>query len=189
MSVTKDFYDAVANNKIMRVRIMMKNSLSFDSSLKDFEEMEKITQAMPGLYDEHDGKELIQDHSKWNEDYMYTQMEEVVDNFSHERINHLKEVVRYLRPYTPPKTQTTYAQSERTTVNPQPERSYQEQKRIDQKNGSYRGPKIAAGAVIGAVAGGVVASCANITVVGGVLVGAAVGGAIAAVVTMNGEKK
>lgn len=189
MSVTKDFYDAVADNKIMRVRIMMKNSLLFDSSFKDFEEMEKIAATMPGLYDAHNGEELIQDRSKWDEDYLSTQMVEVVDNFSHERLNHLKEVVRYLRPYTPPKTQTTYAQSERTTVNSQPKLSYQEQKRIDQKNGSYRGPKIAAGAVIGAVAGGVVASCANITVVGGVLVGAAVGGAIAAVVTMNGEKK
>ena len=189
MSVTKDFYDAVADNKIMRVRIMMKNSLLFDSSFKDFEEMEKIAATMPGLYDAHNGEELIQDRSKWDEDYLSTQMVEVVDNFSHERLNHLKEVVRYLRPYTPPKTQTAYSKSERTTVNPQPERSYQEQKSIDQGNGSYRGPKIAAGAVIGAVAGGVVASCANITVVGGVLVGAAVGGAMAAVVTMNGEKK
>ena len=189
MSLTREFYDAVSNNDIMMIRIMMKNSLLFDSSFEEFEEMEKKAQAMPGLYDAHDGKELIQDRAKWDEDYMNTQMVEVVDNFSHERINHLKEVVRYLRPYTPPKTQTTYAQSERTTVNSQPKLSYQEQKRIDQKNGSYRGPKIAAGAVIGAVAGGVVASCANITVVGGVLVGAAVGGAIAAVVTMNREKK
>ena len=189
MSVTKAFYDAVANNKVMTVRIMMRNSLLFDSTFKDLEEMERITRTMPGLYDTYDGHEFIQDRSKWDEDYISMQLGELEDNFSHERLNHLKEVVRYLRPYTPPKTQTAYSKSERTTVNSQPERSYQEQKPIDQKNGSYRGPKIAAGAVIGAVAGGVVASCANITVVGGVLVGAAVGGAIAAVVTMNGEKK
>ena len=189
MSVTREFYNAVADNKIVAVRIMMKNSLLFDLSFKDFEEMEKYSKAMPGLYDAHDGQELIQDRTQWDDDYMNMQMVRVVRNFSHERINHLKEVVRYLRPYTPPKTQTTNTQSKKATANSQPKLSYQEQKRIDQKNGSYRGPKIAAGAVIGAVAGGAVASFANITVVGGVLVGAAVGGAIAAVVTMNGEKR
>ena len=189
MALTQAFYDAVLSNDILSVRIMMKDSMLLDPSFQDFDKMAESAKSMSGLFDVHDGEKFIDDRSKWNADYMNMLMVRVVRNFSHERINHLKEVVRYLRPYTPPKTQTTYTQSKKTMANSQPKLSYQEQKRIDQENGSYRGPKIAAGAVIGAVAGGVVASFANITVVGGVLVGAAVGGAIAAVVTMNREKK
>ena len=59
----------------------------------------KATRGVKGLWDEHDGgKEFITDKSKWNNDYMAKLMTKVVTNFSHERINHLKEVVRYLIP-------------------------------------------------------------------------------------------
>ena len=60
--------------------------------------MERAAKNMEGLYDEHDGKQFVLDRSLWTEAYMDTLMVEVVNNFSHERIAHLKEVVRYLYP-------------------------------------------------------------------------------------------
>ena len=99
MPLGNAFHQAVESNNIRRIRIMMKNSLLVDPSFKEFHEMEKATRGVKGLWDEHDGgKEFITDKSKWNNDYMAKLMTKVVSNFSHERINHLKEVVRYLIP-------------------------------------------------------------------------------------------
>lgn len=145
---------------------------------------------MVGLYDEHDGKELVEDRTLWNDDYMDKVMVKVLSNFSHERIDHLKEVVRYLRPVT-------------KTVTPQKERhgshncssthqgSYEEEKRRCQERGDYLGAKIGAGAVVGAAVGGVIVSAAGAPiagVIGGVMAGAVAGG-VATTLFVNGGKK
>lgn len=99
MPLTNAFHRAVESNNVLRIRIMMKDSLLVDPSFKEFNEMKKAAAGVKGLWDEHDGgKEFITDKSKWNNDYMNEVMVKVVSNFSHERINHLKEVVRYLIP-------------------------------------------------------------------------------------------
>ena len=77
---------------------MMKDSLLVDPTFEQFHDMEKIASSMDGLYDEHDGEELTKDRNQWDVDYMNRVMVSVVSNFSHERLDHLKEVVRYLRP-------------------------------------------------------------------------------------------
>ena len=77
---------------------MMKDSLLVDPTFEQFHDMEKIASSMIGLYDEHDGEELIEDRNQWNDNYMDRVMVDVIFNFSHERLEHLKEVVRYLRP-------------------------------------------------------------------------------------------
>lgn len=96
--LTKEFYDAVKSGNVRRVRIMMKDSLLVDPTFEQFHDMEKIASSMDGLYDEHDGEELTKDRNQWDVDYMNRVMVSVVSNFSHERLDHLKEVVRYLRP-------------------------------------------------------------------------------------------
>ena len=98
MSLTNAFYEAVKSGNVRRVRIMMQDSLLVDPTFTEFNAMEKEAASMAGLYDEHDGKELIEDRSLWNDDYMDKVMVNVLSNFSHERLEHLKEVVRYLRP-------------------------------------------------------------------------------------------
>ena len=182
MALTNAFYEAVKSGNVSRVRIMMKNSLLVDTTFRDFNAMEKEASSMVGLYDEHDGKELIDDRSQWNDDYMDKMMVKVMSNFSHERLEHLKDVVRYLRP-----VEKTVKPPERTYTYERTGSSYQEQKRRDQQNGDYLGAKVAAGAVAGAVVGGVVASVAGVTVVGGAVAGAVVGG-VAVTVTVNGGK-
>ena len=99
MPLTNAFHRAVESNDILKLRIMMEDSLLVDPSFKEFNEMKKATAGVKGLWEEHDDKEFITDKSKWNDDYMDKVMVDLVmDNFSHERMNHAKEVVRYLRP-------------------------------------------------------------------------------------------
>ena len=98
MALTNAFREAVKTGNVRRIRIMMKDSLLTDPTFQHLKEMEQAASSIQGLYDPHDGKEFEQNVQKWNDDYMNRQMVRVVSNFSHERIAHLKEVVRYLRP-------------------------------------------------------------------------------------------
>ena len=97
MALTKEFKEAVDNRNMLRIRIMLKDSLLIDPSASMFDEMmaylrdNEIT-----VYDEYDGEDLSHDIADWNEKYMNTQMVSVVNNFSEERIQLLKQMVRYL---------------------------------------------------------------------------------------------
>ncbi len=98
MAITKSFMDAVARRDVKIIRIMMKNSLLIDLTFQEYSKMGKLAANVPGLYDEHDGREFILDRTAWDDDYMDELMVQVVGNFSHERLDHLQEVIRYLRP-------------------------------------------------------------------------------------------
>ena len=113
MGLTKAFEEAVTSGDVRSVRIMMKDSLLMDPSFEQFKEMEKAASSLQGLYEVHDGRDF-QDKSTWDDNYMNKLMVQVVNNFSKQRVNHLKEVVEYLRPVSK-------------------ESSYQQQKSHDQK--------------------------------------------------------
>lgn len=184
MAITNAFREAVENGNMIGIRIMLKDSLLVDPSFKEFAEMECLVSQISNFYDIHDGRELIIDESMWDNNYMDKLMVQVVRNFSHERVEHLKKVVRKLHPATASIQSSAISSPHQHSGNSQqkyqhsPQRSYQEQKKHDQRSGSYRGAKIAGGAVVGAVVGGVIA-----TPVIGAAVGAVVGGAIVAVAT------
>lgn len=189
MALTNAFYQAVQSGDVLSVRIMMQDSLLVDPTFTEFNAMEKAASSMAGLYDEHDGKELIEDCSLWNDDYMDKVMVKVLSNFSHERIDHLKEVVRYLRPVAKAVT-LKKDQTNRQIYNATQKGTYEEEKRRCQERGDYLGAKIGAGAVVGAAVGGVIASVADAPVagvIGGVVVGAVVGGVITTLI-INGVK-
>lgn len=97
MSITAEFMEAVEEKKITRVRIMLKDSLLIDPTSAQFDEMEKYARENLGnIYEEHDGEKLNYDTSAWNEDYLNEQMVKVITCFSKERIELLKDMVRYL---------------------------------------------------------------------------------------------
>lgn len=178
MALTNAFCEAVQSGNVRRVRIMMQDSLLIDPTFAEFTAMEKAVVSMIGLYDEHDGGEFIKDRNFWNDDYMDRVMVKVLSNFSHERLDHLKDVVRYLRPVekhaVPEPEPINHHNHERTHQG-----SYKEEKHRCQECGDYLGAKIGAGAVAGAVVGSVIV-CATgasaASVVGGVVIGAVVGG-------------
>lgn len=186
MALTYTFFEAIKSENLRRIRIMMKDSLLIDPSFEEFEEMEKEAKQVRGLYEEHDGRELIMDRSQWDDFYMDKLMVQVVNNFSYERIKHLKDVVRYLRPVTKKKS----IDSTKKTNSKMREKQYsdyQEQKRRDQREGRYLGSKMIVGVAGGAAVGGIVASALGTSVLGGAVVGAVVGGMGSAVILNEGK--
>lgn len=187
MALPEAFYEAVSTGDILSVRIMMSNSLLFDRTFAQFSEMEKEAARMNGLYDVHDGRELITDKSQWNDNYMNLLMVQVTDNFSHERLAHLKEVVRYLRP---PKEKPQQETQRTTKKEENPRRpsgsSYQEQKKRDQENGTFLGVGTviggAVGAGVGAAAGFGIAALSGGSMAAFAIAGAVVGGIVGGIV-------
>lgn len=192
MALTNAFQEAVSEGNVRKIRIMLKDSLLVDPSFERFREMERAAASVEGLYDAHDGRAFVKNPEEWDDSYMDKIMVQVVGNFSHERIKHLMDVVRKLRPI-PKKSvenarQNTSGYSSRHDEKTTSSYSYQQQKRTDQLNGDYRGAKIAAGAVVGGIVGGAVGAMASLAgpAVAGCVVGAAVG---AATVYYSGERK
>lgn len=152
MALTNAFYEAVSSGNVQRVRIMMKNSMLVDPTFSEFNAMSNATCDLSGLYDIHDGRELNNNKSMWDDSYMDKLMVQVVGNFSHERVEHLQAVVKHLRP---------------------PGENHKEIHTPPYKKDYNKVP--IAGAIIGAMAGGVIASVYNYSVVGGVIGGLVVG--------------
>lgn len=186
MSLTNTFKEAVKSGNIQRIRIMMKNSLLVDPTFREFKEMENAAASVKGLYDIHDGKEFEMNKQNWNDNYMNKQMVQVVNNFSHERINHIKDIVHYLRPVDK-NIQYNNQKINQNSINTKTSISYTEQKYRDQQSGRYLRSKFATGAVAGAVVGGVVASAVGATVVTGAVAGAVVGGVAVSIVSNGGK--
>ena len=65
MALTNAFYEAVKDDNVRRVRIMMKDSLLVDPTFTDFNNMVKAASSMTGLYDAHDGRAFISDEQEF----------------------------------------------------------------------------------------------------------------------------
>ncbi|PWV99305.1 hypothetical protein DFQ01_11521 [Paenibacillus cellulosilyticus] len=194
MAITNAFRNAVATGNVIGIRIMMKDSLLVDPTFTEFSEMERYTRNMRGLYDDHDGQDP-ENKSAWDDDYMNKLKVQVVENFSHERLRHLKEVVNYLRPVQVPlRAQSSvstgnnrgadsrriddsnsgdYPFRESSSRPSQPWRPSPQQRMVS-RNNQLRIPRIAAGAV----AGGVVVGTATVVAGGSFVAGAAAGAVI-----------
>lgn len=179
MALTKEFMEAVENGKKTRVRIMLKDTMLVDPSLKFFEEMISYANGnMSDLFDPHDGEELINDSSAWDEDYMNQQMVSVVTNFSKERVELLKKIVKSLYAY---KIQPEAKQTFTSTGNASSSNT------SSSKNG-LTGIQIAGGVVAvagaGALIGGIVGSSAPVAIIGGVVLAGGI-----AMVAFGGNKE
>ena len=172
MSMTKAFVDAVEAQNIRKIRIMMEDSLLVDLTFREYKEMERLSANVPGLYDEHDGQAFITDSSDWNDGYMNKLMVQAIGNFSHERLNHLQEVVHYLRP-APKSVQAPIDRASHST-------DYKTRKAEDDRSGDI--VRVVGGTAAGALIGGVVAAVAGTTTNVAVMcavAGAAVGAGVA----------
>ena len=97
MAITSEFMEAVNNGNRTRVRIMLKDIMLVDPTMAKFDEMLKYAASkMSNLYDEHDDETLKYDRTEWNEAYLNNQMVVVVGNFSKERVELLRNMVRFL---------------------------------------------------------------------------------------------
>lgn len=97
MAVTQEFINAVTQNDLLLVRIMMKDSLLLDPTCKQFNEMEQYAKSnIDGLYQAHDDEMLEYDHAKWSIEYLNEQLVKLMSNFSEERAALLKNMVGVL---------------------------------------------------------------------------------------------
>lgn len=94
----RNFKNAVDSNNIGLVRIMLKDSLMIDPTGKIFDELLNYAQESleSKLLEKHDGEKFIYDKKFWTEDYFNQEMIKLLDNFSLERINFLKEVCKFI---------------------------------------------------------------------------------------------
>jgi hypothetical protein len=197
VAITTSFRNAVSTKNVKGIRIMMKDSFLVDPSFAEFEEMSRLASQVNGLYEEHDGRELVSDKSAWDDNYMDKLMVQVVGNFSHKRIDHLKEVVRKLRPaVSRPQHQTSTASSAASQHSDgyggskskqpynRPHYSEDVQENSPRRSNRHRGKKITAGVAAGAAVGAVVTT---FPIIVGMAIGAVAGGVVATIVT-HGEK-
>lgn len=180
MALSDAFKEAVREGNITRIRIMMKNSLLVDPTFVRFKEMEKAAQSVPGLYDKHDGRIFIEDENSWTDDYMNRLMVQVVGNFSHERVEHLKKVVQKLRPVSNT-GKDSGIQKMKVEKNGQRSRNDNPKQSEVQEGGGSSALKTAAGMIAGGLLGGIIAAVASLStaatvvcVAGGTAAGAAV---------------
>lgn len=97
MAIAQEFLDAVNSHNKLRVHIMLKDSMVFDPTMEQYNERIQYASAhMSDLFDQHDGEELNYDVSAWTKDYMGQEMVVLIRNFSQERLNLLKKMVRYI---------------------------------------------------------------------------------------------
>lgn len=98
----EEFKKTVNDGNVRRARIMIEDQMLLDPTMVQPNNMIKYAEdKIDGLYDDHEDDEnypITQDKSKWDEKYMDGQMAIVVNNFSKERVKHLKQVVQYLYP-------------------------------------------------------------------------------------------
>lgn len=192
MALTNAFYEAVSSGNIQRVRIMMKNSMLVDPTFSEFHEMENAAQDLSELYDTHDGRNLNYDKNMWDDSYMNDLMVQIVSNFSTDRVKHLQDVVKYQRPsainsYERHPNSKRVSDNEKTSGQTYTHYTDRQKKEYpNQDNDFSRGTKIIGGAIIGAVAGGAIATVASVSVIGGVAIGA-VAGTVAVTVITKGE--
>ena len=173
MTLTNAFYEAVATKNILHIRIMMEDSLLVDPSFEEFSEMEQLASNVEGLYDEHDGSPFVYDKALWNDGYMNKLMVKVLRNFSHERLNHLKDVIQYLIPVEniDKQEEQCYANSNSRSSKHNDNKSYQHNDGAANNHNKF--------IIVGAFVGGSVATMVGATtigIIGGVLAGAVAGG-------------
>lgn len=97
MAITNEFRDAVHTGKKTRVRIMLKDIMLVDPTMKQFDEMLEFAKSnIPDLFEEHNEEVLKYDCVDWDESYLNNQMVAVVSNFSKERVELLRNMVKYI---------------------------------------------------------------------------------------------
>lgn len=94
--ISEQFKSAVQSKNMERVKIMLKNSLTQDLTFKQFQTMlDYALKNLPDLIESHDGTEFGS-KTNWDKQYASAIKVDLVDNFSKERIAHIKEVQSYV---------------------------------------------------------------------------------------------
>lgn len=112
MALTKEFRDAVEQGNLLRVRIMLKDSLLVDTSFEQFNEMLRYAELrLKGLWvsDEEDDEGFSQSPDELNNILVG-----LVNCFSKRRVDHLKKLIKKI--YPPKPKPKNYGEKRETVV-------------------------------------------------------------------------
>lgn len=94
--ISADFKKAVQLGDEEKVKMMLKNSLTMDLTFNQFKSMLEYTlKFIPNIIESHNGTKF-ESKANWDKDYASLLKYDLVDNFSAERIAHIKEVQQYV---------------------------------------------------------------------------------------------
>lgn len=90
--ITQTFKQAVEAKDLEHIKIMLRSSLSTDLTFEQFKELLAYTlHRIPNIIEPHDGKEFLP-LSQCTKEYASEVREDLMQNFSAERIEHLQDV-------------------------------------------------------------------------------------------------
>ena len=97
MAISPEFISAVQDHDLLRTRIMLKDSMLMDLTMRDFEERLAYAESkLSDLYEDYDGGPLPNDISVWNRELLDDQVVALINNFSKQRVSFLKKLVRHV---------------------------------------------------------------------------------------------
>lgn len=96
--VSSEFQSSIAEKNLLLARIMLKDSMVIDPTFKQFDEMLSYAKArLPEIMVPFDYEPLENDIQKWDMDQMNAELVLLVQNFSDNRILHLKKLISTVR--------------------------------------------------------------------------------------------
>lgn len=129
MAISSEFAQAVRDENKLRVRIMLKDSLLIDKTFRLFDEMQAYA-TVQGVSPWVDADIPLEKSEKpWTEDTMNYELTALVNDFTKEHVNYIKQIITDLYKASTEKVQTPKAYSPQTS-SPQ---TIQQTKNINRK--------------------------------------------------------
>lgn len=96
-NVSAEFKKTVDSGNKLRTRIILTNYVISDPSFKTFDaSLAYAKRNIQDFMDTHDGEKFEDDTSKWTKDYLNKQLNNLVDNFSQERVNFVRKLAKHI---------------------------------------------------------------------------------------------
>ena len=94
--VEEKIIEYVKNNDKESLYIILSDYLL--DSFQKFDENIRYVEEKLGIFQLYDNTKFEQDKEKWNEEYLFKEKGRLITNFSKERVEHIKKIIRKLYP-------------------------------------------------------------------------------------------
>lgn len=93
--VSEKFKEIVKNGDKLEIKVSLKNRLLFARDIDSFDEMLGYVRKNDiDIYEKHDNKNFpSEDSGEWNENLLDKEINNLLDNFSKERINNIRKLI------------------------------------------------------------------------------------------------
>ena len=96
--VSEKFKEIVKNGDKLEIKVSLKNRLLFARDIDSFDEMLGYVRKNDiDIYEKHDNKNFpSEDSGEWNENLLDKEINNLVDNFSEERVKNIRKLIQKL---------------------------------------------------------------------------------------------